>query len=61
MLLQIGFIIFVVTLGVIFAASGMGSASLLTTFLAALGLISLLAVIALLILARKAKKRDEHH
>ena len=61
MLVQIGFIIFVVTLGVIFAANGMGSGSLLTTFLAALGLIGLSAVIALLILARKAKKRDEHH
>lgn len=60
MLLQISIIIFVVTVGGIFAAGGLGSGSLLTTFLAAFGLITIIAVVALLILAIKAKKRDQH-
>lgn len=59
MLLQLGIVIVIITIGVIFAAGDLGSGGPFMAFLGGFGLLTIIAIIALIIMINKAKNRNQ--
>ncbi|GAB5382539.1 MAG: hypothetical protein Alis3KO_39540 [Aliiglaciecola sp.] len=56
---QIIVLVLVVSMGVIFAATDLGSGGFLSSFLGAFGLITIFIVVALVMYASKVRKRND--
>jgi uncharacterized membrane protein YkvI len=57
MKLQIVTVILIITIGIIFTSTNMGSGGFITQFLAAFGLISLFILVLVIVFAKKQKNK----